>query len=97
MMVRYQLLSSPDRVADNERRIAAVFDELAERRPEGLRYASYRLDDGVSFVHVAAIATADGRNPLVELPAFQRFTAGLAAHCAAPPVVTTLVAVGVFP
>lgn len=97
MMVRYQLLPAPDHVADNERQIAAVFDELAERRPAGLRYASYRLDDGVTFVHVAAIDTADGRNPLVELPSFQRFTADLPARCAAPPVVTTLAAIGVFP
>ena len=33
-----------------EVKVEAVFDELAESRPAGLRYASYRLADGVSFV-----------------------------------------------
>jgi len=29
-----------------------VYDELHERNPDGLRYATFQLDDGVSFVHL---------------------------------------------
>ena len=45
-----------------------MFAELAAQRPDGLRYASFRLDDGVSFVHVAVL-DAD-HNPLSDSPAF---------------------------
>lgn len=37
--------------------------------------ASFKLDDGVSFVHLASIETADGNNPLAESTAFQAFQA----------------------
>ena len=31
----------------------AVYDELHQTQPTGLRYATFRLDDGRTFVHVA--------------------------------------------
>lgn len=61
-MVSYQL--KPDRVAENEGLIRAVFDSLRQARPPGLRYASFRLGDGVSFVHIVSHAQADGVNAL---------------------------------
>ncbi len=97
VMVRYQLHPDPANIAQNERLIAGVFEELAEARPDGLRYASYKLPDGVSFVHIAAIDTADGSNPLTTLASFQQFTRELPARCAQPPASSALVAVGVFP
>src|SRR6185295_859253 len=36
-LIRYKL--KPDRVAENERLVAAVFDALEAARPPGLRYA----------------------------------------------------------
>ena len=33
---------------------AAVYEELHRVRPAGLRYATFRLDDGVSFVHLVS-------------------------------------------
>ena len=62
VVVRYKV--KPERVEENERLIGRVYEELAESAPEGLRYATFRLDDGVSFVHIASIDTADGSNPL---------------------------------
>ncbi len=38
---------------ENEKLIKAVFAQLAEQLPKGLRYVAIRLDDGVSFIHVA--------------------------------------------
>ncbi|MFO0671109.1 MAG: hypothetical protein U0235_16025 [Polyangiaceae bacterium] len=38
------------------------------RAARGLSYQALKLGDGVSFVHVATISTADGTNPLTELP-----------------------------
>ena len=62
-------------------------------RPPGLTYASYRLEDGVSFVHVASMDDPDN-NPLRQLAAFQAFTAGVRDRCDAPPVTTVLNEVG---
>jgi len=67
-------------VADeNERLITAVFAQLAEEAPDGLRYLAIRLNDGVSFVHIALLDGDD--NPLLELPAFREFTSGIATRC----------------
>ena len=57
-MVSYTLKA--DRVAENERLAAAVYDALKQARPPGLRYATFRLEDGVSFVHIVSHAEPDG-------------------------------------
>ena len=75
-IVRYQ--PEEDRVDENQALVEAVFAELAETQPEGLRYASFRLGDG-SFVHIADVEGAD--NPLVASDAFGRFTAEIADRC----------------
>src|SRR5215831_17828755 len=50
-----------------------VFADLAAGQHDGLRYASFQLDDGVSFVHVAVLD--DGaRNTLLHSAAFARFS-----------------------
>jgi CheY-like chemotaxis protein len=51
MMVRYKV--KPERAAENEQLIRAVYEELHRTRPHGLRYTTFRLEDGVSFVHIA--------------------------------------------
>jgi hypothetical protein len=35
-----------------------------ETKPTGLRYATFQLDDGVSFVHLASNDTEPGPSPL---------------------------------
>ena len=92
VMVRYTV--KPERVAENEALVRAVYEELARVKPEGLHYATFRLEDGVSFAHV--VVMTDGSNPLPELGAFRRFQAGIAERCDAPPVVTQLSEVGSF-
>src|SRR4051794_27610975 len=92
VMVRYTV--KPDRVAENEELVRAVYDELAAAAPAGLRYATFRLDDGVSFVHMA---TVEGdHNPLAEVAAFARFQADVRDRCDVPPVVTELHEVGCY-
>ena len=93
IMVRYKTL--PDRADENEALIRAVFAELQERAPAGLRYASYRLPDGVSFVHVASVAATDD-NPLIELPAFKAFQRDMKQRCVELPVVTELSPIGAY-
>ena len=82
VIVRYSV--KPEHVAENERLVRAVFEELGAGGPAELRYAVFALEDGVSFVHVAVMP--DGQNLLPEVEAFRRFRAGLADRCEAPPV-----------
>src|SRR5262245_32082330 len=71
VMVRYTVKA--DRAAENERYISRVYEQLRRESPAGLRYATFKLEDGVTFVHIALIDDGDG-NPLGELEAFRDFT-----------------------
>ena len=92
VMVRYKV--KPDRVAENEALVRAVYAELAQSEPDGFRYATFKLEDGVTFFHLAE--SADGQNPLPRTAAFQRFQAHIAERCDEPPVVTAIEAIGAY-
>jgi hypothetical protein len=86
-IVRYRV--KPGRAEENAELVRAVYAELAAGRPPGFRYATFVLEDGVSFVHVAI--TEDGHDaPLPQLAAFRRFTESIAERCDEPPEVTRL-------
>jgi hypothetical protein len=91
-MVRYKV--KPDRVQENEALVRGVYEELSRAQPSGLRYATFRLEDSVSFVHLAE--TEDGRNPLRGVEAFGRFQSDIRDRCEELPVVTELREVGSF-
>jgi hypothetical protein len=76
--------------------VRAVYEELAAAQPDGLRYATFKLGDGVSFVHVASVETEDGQNPLSQVDAFRRFTADVADRCEEQPVTTELSEIGSY-
>jgi|HubBroStandDraft_6_1064221.scaffolds.fasta_scaffold2012494_2 hypothetical protein len=93
LMIRYKTAEAH---ADaNEALVRAVFDELRGRATPGIRYASYRLADRVTFVHIATLA-ASGENPLAALPAFKAFQKELASRCVEQPVFTELSAVDAY-
>src|SRR5688500_15538724 len=50
VMVRYKV--KPDQAARNEELVRRVYDELHQTTPSGLRYATFVLEDGVTFVHI---------------------------------------------
>ena len=93
-MVSYKL--KPDRVAENEGLVVAVFDALRQSRPAGLRYATFRLGDDVSFIHIVSHEEADGSNALTALPAFKAFAAGVKERCETPPVRVELTEIGSY-
>jgi hypothetical protein len=88
IMVRYKT-SSPAHADANEAFVHAVFDELRSRMPAGLRYATYRLPDGLTFVHIATVEGLEN-NPLVQLASFKAFQEKLKERCDEPPVLTEL-------
>ena len=94
VIVQYKVKS--ERAAENESLIKAVFEELNQSKPAGLRYASFKQDDGVSFVHVASIETEDGVNPLDSSTAFKAFQAEIRDRCEVPPVAIQLDEIGSY-
>ena len=94
VVVRYR--TKPERAEENQALVEKVFGELAANQPAGLRYATYRLADGVSFVHVAALDTPDGTNPLSATPAFQEFVREVGDRCEEGPVASDATVVGSY-
>ena len=94
VLVRYKL--KPERVEENERLVRAVYDELESTAPGRFHYGTFRLDDGVTFVHLAVTDTDDGRAPLPDLEAFQRFQENIEDRCEETPVVAELSEIGSF-
>jgi len=93
-IVRYKVKA--DRAEENRDYIRKVFNQLDEDKPEGLRYVSFNLDDGLSFVHVAVVETPDGKNPLPKTKAFQEFVSEIKDRCDEPPVATKASIVGSY-
>jgi hypothetical protein len=91
IMVRYRV--KPDRVAENEESVRAVYAELARSQPEGLRYTTVKLPDGVTFVHIAEHGDP---NPLQRVEAFGRFTATVRDRCEDGPEATELTEIGAY-
>ena len=89
VLVRYK--TTPQGAEINVALAHAVFDELRKLAPAGFRYATYRLADGVSFVHLASYASETA--PLTALASFKAFQKDLKDRCAETPVVTELTAV----
>jgi len=92
-MVRYKV--RPGRAEENAALVRAVYVQLAQEQPAGLRYATFRLPDGVSFMHVVIETDQPGRI-LGEVDAFKAFSANIEERCDEPPVVTEITLVGSY-
>jgi hypothetical protein len=92
IVVRYQV--KPERVEENVKLIEAVFAELDERQPDGFTYKSFRMDDGVSFMHLVIEHDVDEPDSLQAVPAFQAFLAGIVDRCDVAPVAAGAEVVG---
>ena len=69
-----------------------MYTALAEVKPDGFRYATFRLADGVTFVHVAQNSAAE--NPLASLPAFAEFQREISERVVEPPEPSDATVVG---
>jgi hypothetical protein len=88
--VRYE--TRPEAADSNQRLIEAVFAQLAADDPGGLRYAVFRLADGVTFVHVAIVEGET--DPLPQLSAFAEFQRGHGDRTVRPPVLAEATLLG---
>jgi hypothetical protein len=91
-VVRYT--TKPGSADENEKLIRAVFTQLTEQQPAGLRYIAIRLDDGASFMHIALLD--DDHNPLTALPAFGEFVSAINERCTSGPAPANGTVVGAY-
>jgi hypothetical protein len=92
VIVRYQ--TRPEAAEENQRLVEQVYAELARDDPGGLRYATFRLADGVTFVH---IGIHEGEvNPLPQTAAFVEFQRGIGDRCVVPPAPMAATLVGAY-
>ena len=92
-MIRYKV--QPERADENETLVKAVYAQLGRERPEGLHYATFKLPDGVSFMHIVFETDQPGRI-LNEVAAFKAFVGDIGSRCDEPPVATELTLVGSY-
>ena len=92
-MVRYKV--RPERADENVALVEAVYAELAREKPGGLRYATFRLPDGVSFVHVVIETDQPGRI-LGGLASFRAFQQDIEGRCDEAPIATEVALVGSY-
>jgi hypothetical protein len=92
-MVRSQI--KPESVADLEAAATRMFAALDQEQPQGIRYASCKLSDGVTFV--AILEVEDGvENPLPTISAFREFQENLKNWIAEPPAPDPAVVIGSY-
>ncbi len=76
VVVRYR--PKADLADENQQLVEDVFAELAATDPGGVRYATFRLDDG-TFVHIADVETEP--NPIGSIAAFATFQQDIVDRC----------------
>ena len=91
-VLRYQ--AKPERAKENQQLIEAVFAELDEAELDGFTYKVFRLEDGVSFIHVVIEHDVDAPDSLQDVPAFRAFVADIADRCDVVPVAAGATIVG---
>jgi hypothetical protein len=91
-IVRYR--TRPEAAEENQRLVEKVFADLGAEDPGGLRYATFRLADGVSFVHVVVHEGDD--DPLGASSAFAAFQQGIGDRVTEPPKADEATLVGSY-
>lgn len=94
VMISYKV--KPDQIGPNADLLADVYAELAATQPEGLRYATFRLDDQGRFVAFVEFDGQPGSAAHHRLASFQRYRSTLDERCEQPPVVAVLHEVGSY-
>ena len=83
VLVTYKVKS--DRVPENEELVKAVYDELRQNNDPDIHYATFKLDDGQTFAHIASFASPAKQAELTESKSFQAFRENLPDRCEVSP------------
>jgi hypothetical protein len=93
-LIRYK--TKPETAGDNQRLVEKVYEELTARDPGGVHYATLRLEDGVTFLHLFTTDSDDAANTLGGIAAFAEFLRDLPQRCAEAPISQPVTVVGSY-
>jgi hypothetical protein len=94
LLIRYKVKA--DRVAENENLVKEVYKQLHERNIDGFHYTTIKLEDGVSFIHIAFVDKEEANAAFNQLPAFKNFQANIKDRCEELPVVNQITVIGSY-
>ncbi len=77
--VKVEYTVKPEFVETNKANVARVMDALRAKGIPGLKYSTFLLEDGVTFVHIAYRADEAAAQALNDLQEFQEFQQALRA------------------
>jgi quinol monooxygenase YgiN len=93
MQVMIRCKVRPDGVEADLKLLQEMYEEMRSVQPKGLRYATFQLEDKVTFV---SFAEMEGPEVLQQLEAFQRLRATPRERFDEPSVLTMLHEVGSY-
>jgi hypothetical protein len=93
-LIRYK--TKPESADENQRLVERVYEELRAQDPGGVHYATLRLADGVTFLHLFTTDSDDATNTLGSIAAFAEFLRDLPQRCAEAPVAQDITVVGSY-
>lgn len=93
-LIRYK--TKPESADENQRLVEKVYEELTTRDPGGVHYATLRLEDGVTFMHLFSTDSDNAANALGGIAAFGEFLRDLPQRCAEQPVARPVSIVGSY-
>jgi hypothetical protein len=91
-LIRYR--TRPDQADANAKLVEAVYAELHRTRPDGVSYATFRLNDQVTFIHIVQVRQEP--SPLLAVTAFAEFQAGITDRIDQGPLQENLTELGSY-
>ena len=95
MIITIQAPMKEEHADESEAAVRRMVAALEREQPEGVRYASLKLADGVTFLALVELEDAE-HNPLFALPEYQELLAKLEEWRAGPPEVSPATVVGSY-
>lgn len=94
IIVRYKV--KPDKVSENEMLIKDVYKQLHEEKIHGFHYATLKLADNESFIHIALSETEEANDAFSKLSAFRSFQLNIKERCDEFPSVQNMTLIGSY-
>jgi len=78
-IVRVQYTTTPEYASRNKENIRQVVNELRELNHPGIKYGTYMMPDGKTFMHFDQFENEEAHSVLTELESFKKFSDELLA------------------
>lgn len=92
VIVLYQVKAN--KVEENEVLIKEVYKQLHQRKIKGFHYITFKMEDNVSFVHIAFSDNEEANTAFSNLQAFKNFQANIKDRCSELPIATLITIIG---